>query len=114
MGNWRKYSTITKFVGTTFRPRTRSHDYIRHGTTSLVTAQNIAIAKVIGSLYRGHRAAEFNNFLIRYRGSGPTRPDPQALGWHRPPARISREVPLSRRSVTDLQSEMVSWGEGFA
>jgi len=46
-------------------PERRSHDYVRHGTTSLFAALDMASGKVIGSLHRRHRAAEFKKFLIR-------------------------------------------------
>jgi transposase len=46
-------------------PERRSHDYVRHGTTSLFAAFNIADGKVISSLHRRHRAAEFRKFLVR-------------------------------------------------
>src|SRR5690349_15192489 len=46
-------------------PGRRSHDYVRHGTTSLFAAFNIADGKVISSLHRRHRAAEFRKFLAR-------------------------------------------------
>jgi transposase len=46
-------------------PERRSHDYVRHGTTDLFAAFNIADGTVISSLYRHHRAAEFRKFLAR-------------------------------------------------
>jgi transposase len=46
-------------------PGRRSHDYVRHGTTSLFAAFNIADGRVISSLHRRHRAAEFKKFLAR-------------------------------------------------
>jgi len=46
-------------------PERRSHDYVRHGTTSLFAAFNIADGTVISSLHRRHRAAEFKKFLVR-------------------------------------------------
>ena len=46
-------------------PERRSHDYVRHGTTSLFAAFNIADGSVISSLHRRHRAAEFKKFLAR-------------------------------------------------
>jgi hypothetical protein len=46
-------------------PERRSHDYVRHGTTDLFAAFNIAGGKVIHSLWRHHRAAEFKKFLAR-------------------------------------------------
>jgi transposase len=44
-------------------PERRSHDYIRHGTTDLFAAFNIADGTVISSLNRRHRATEFRKFL---------------------------------------------------
>ncbi len=46
-------------------PERRSHDYVRHGTTSLFAALDMASGKVIGSLRQQHRAAEFKKFLIQ-------------------------------------------------
>ena len=43
----------------------RSHDYRRHGTTSLFAALDVATGKVIGQFHRRHRAVEFRKFLIR-------------------------------------------------
>jgi transposase len=45
-------------------PERRSHDYARHGITSLFAAFNIADGTVISELHRQHRAAEFKKFLI--------------------------------------------------
>ena len=44
-------------------PERRSHDYYRHGITSLFAAFNIADGTVISELHRQHRAAEFKKFL---------------------------------------------------
>ncbi len=44
-------------------PKRRSHDYVRHGTTSLFAALDAATGKVIGSLHARHRATEFKKFL---------------------------------------------------
>lgn len=41
----------------------RTHDYMRHGTTTLFAALDIATGKVIGALRRRHRAKEFQAFL---------------------------------------------------
>lgn len=41
----------------------RTHDYKRHGTTSLFAAFDVATGKVIGSLHRRHRSVEFRKFL---------------------------------------------------
>ena len=41
----------------------RSHDYVRHGTTSLFAALDVATGKVIGEVHRRHRAEDFKKFL---------------------------------------------------
>ncbi|MGH7311059.1 MAG: IS630 family transposase [Candidatus Rokuibacteriota bacterium] len=41
----------------------RTHDYVRHGTSTLFAALDIASGKVIGKLHRRHRAVEFRKFL---------------------------------------------------
>ena len=46
-------------------PERRSHDYVRHGTTDLFAAFNIADGTVISELHRHHRTAEFKTFLAR-------------------------------------------------
>jgi putative transposase len=43
----------------------RTHTYIRHGTTSLFAALDIATGAVIGKCYKRHRATEFLDFLKR-------------------------------------------------
>lgn len=46
-------------------PARRTHDYIRHGTTSLFAALDVATGKVIGQCHRRHRHQEFLKFLER-------------------------------------------------
>src|SRR6202011_4019439 len=41
----------------------RTHDYRRHGTTSLFAALDVASGKVIGECHRRHRSIEFRKFL---------------------------------------------------
>lgn len=41
----------------------RTHDYTRHGTTSLFAALDVKTGKVIGELHRRHRSTEFRKFL---------------------------------------------------
>ena len=45
------------------QPARRSHDYKRHGTTSLFAALDIATGAIIGKCYGRHRAREFREFL---------------------------------------------------
>src|SRR5215472_117897 len=44
-------------------PERRTHDYARHGITSLFAAFNIADGTVISQVHRRHRAIEFRKFL---------------------------------------------------
>ncbi len=41
----------------------QTHDYVRHGTTSLFAALEVATGKVIGKCQRRHRSREFLQFL---------------------------------------------------
>jgi transposase len=49
----------------------RSHDYKRHGTTSLFAALDIATGRVIGKCYGRHRATEFRKFLDEIEDAVP-------------------------------------------
>jgi transposase len=53
------------------QPERRSHDYTRHGTTSLFAALDIATGEVIGKCYPRHRSAEFRKFLDRVEEAVP-------------------------------------------
>ena len=44
-------------------PARQTHDYVRHGTTSLFAALDVATGEVIGECHRRHRAIEFKKFL---------------------------------------------------
>ena len=52
-------------------PEKRTHDYVRHGTTSLFAAFNTADGTVISSLHRRHRTVEFKKFLPRSTPRSP-------------------------------------------
>jgi transposase len=54
------------------QPARRSHDYKRHGTTSLFAALDIATGRVIGKCYGRHRAVEFRKFLDEIEAAVPT------------------------------------------
>ncbi len=45
------------------QPERRTHDYVRHGTTSLFAALNVATGQIIGQCHRQHRHQEFLKFL---------------------------------------------------
>lgn len=53
----------------------RSHDYVRHGTTSLFAALNTATGEVIGECHARHRSIEFRRFLDRIDAAVPANLD---------------------------------------
>src|SRR5438094_6887975 len=59
------------------RAGTLTHDYKRHGTTTLFAALNVLDGRVIGRCMQRHRHQEFIRFLQRRRGRG--------AGWQADP-----------------------------
>ena len=68
----------------------RTHDYVRHGTTSLFAALDVKSGKVIGECHRRHRAREFRKFLGTIDASVPARLDVHLIldnyGTHKTPS----------------------------
>lgn len=58
----------------------RSHDYKRHGTTSL-RALDIAAGRVIGKCYGRHRTAEFRKFLDEIEAAVPRAKSMSTSSW---------------------------------
>lgn len=71
-------------------PERRTHDYMRHGTTTLFAALDIATGEVIGRLHRRHRSQEFLKFLRTVDASVPADLDIHLImdnyGTHKTPA----------------------------
>jgi len=71
-------------------PERRSHDYARHGVTSLFAAFDIADGTVISQIHRRHRAAEFKKFLVAIDKAVPAQLDVHLvcdnLATHKTPA----------------------------
>ena len=71
-------------------PERRTHDYSRHGTTTLFAALNIATGKVIGEVHRRHRAKEFLAFLRTIDAATPAKLDVHLVmdnyGTHKTPS----------------------------
>jgi len=71
-------------------PEKRTHDYVRHGVTSLFAAFNIADGTVISSIHRRHRAIEFKKFLTKIDAEVPEHLDVHLVcdnyGTHKTPA----------------------------
>src|ERR1700739_4126028 len=49
----------------------RSHDYLRHGTTSLFAALDAKTGRVLGDMHRRHRSVEFRKFLDSIEAAVP-------------------------------------------
>jgi len=49
----------------------RTHDYDRHGTTTLFAALNVQTGNVLGKCYQRHRAIEFLDFLREIERTAP-------------------------------------------
>lgn len=56
-------------------PERQTHDYIRHGTTSLFAALEVATGKVTGQCHQKHRHQEFLKFLKHLDQCYPARED---------------------------------------
>ncbi len=71
-------------------PEKRTHDYLRHGTTSLFAAFNTADGTVISSVHRRHRTIEFKKFLAKIDAEVPEHLDVHLVcdnyGTHKTPA----------------------------
>ena len=67
----------------------RTHDYQRHGTTSLFAALDVASGKVIGQCHRRHRSIEFRKFLETVNAAVPQNLDVHLIldnyGTHKTP-----------------------------
>jgi len=67
----------------------RSHDYTRHGITSLFAALDAKTGKIIGEIHRRHRSTEFRKFLDTIDASVPESLDVHLIldnyGTHKSP-----------------------------
>ena len=70
-------------------PERRTHDYERHGTTTLFAALDIATGEVIGETHRRHRSGEFLQFLRTIEANVPPKLDVHLVmdnyGTHKTP-----------------------------
>lgn len=91
-----------------------THDYERHGTTSLFAALDVATGAVIGKCYRRHRQQEFVRFLEEIDA---TIPDEEGVtihlimdnyGTHKTP-RVKRWLQRHRRYRVHFTPTSASW-----
>jgi len=93
-------------------PERRTHDYVRHGVTSLFAALNTATGLVTTSLHRRHRAVEFRKFLVTIDKVVPAGLDVHLVidnaSTHKTPA-IQRWLLAHPRFQVHLTPTSASW-----
>ena len=100
-------------------PEKRTHDYLRHGTTSLFAAFNTADGSVISSLHRRHRSLEFKKFLIKIDTEVPDGLDIHVVcdnyGTHKSPAIVAwlEKHPRFKMHYTPTYSSWTNQVERF-
>jgi transposase len=91
-----------------------THDYTRHGTTSLFAALNVATGQVIGQCHRRHRQQEFTKFLDHLEATIPAIEGETIhivmdnYGTHKTP-RVKRWLARHPRFVVHFTPTSASW-----
>ena len=93
-------------------PERRTHDYRRHGTTSLFAALDVATGRVIGECHRRHRSQEFLRFLETIEARVPADLDVHLIldnyGTHKTP-RVRRWFARHARFHVHFTPTSASW-----
>lgn len=93
-------------------PARASHDYVRHGTSSLYAALDLATGQVIGSLHARHRSQEFLAFLRKIDAEVPADLDCHVVldnaSTHKTPA-VKRWLTKHPRFVLHFTPTSSSW-----
>ena len=93
-------------------PERATHDYKRHGTSSLYAALDVSTGEVIGSLHSRHRALEFKAFLKRIDAAVPADLDVHVIldnsSTHKTPA-IQKWLTAHPRFVLHFTPTSSSW-----
>ena len=93
-------------------PQRATHDYKRHGTSSLYAALDLATGKVIGALHQRHRAIEFHAFLQKIDREVPDHLDVHLVldnsSTHKTP-KIRRWLAAHPRFVLHFTPTSSSW-----
>ncbi len=93
-------------------PARATHDYVRHGTSSLYAALDLSTGKVIGSLHSRHRATEFLAFLKKIDTEVPAELDCHVVldnaSTHKTPA-VKRWLTNHPRFVLHFTPTSSSW-----
>ena len=94
------------------QPERRTHDYVRHGTTSLFAALDVATGRVIGEVHRRHRSQEFLQFLSTIDAQVPATLDIHLIldnyGTHKTP-RVRRWFARHPRFHVHFTPTSASW-----
>jgi transposase len=91
-----------------------THDYVRHGTTSLFAALNVATGEVLGQCHRRHRQQEFVKFLEHIDAAVPAAEGETIhivmdnYGTHKTP-RVKRWLVRHPRFVVHFTPTSASW-----
>lgn len=93
-------------------PERRTHDYVRHGTTSLFAALDVKTGQVIGECHARHRAVEFRKFLDSIDEAVPADVDVHIvldnLSTHKAPA-VKRWLAARPRYHLHFTPTSASW-----
>ncbi len=93
-------------------PARASHDYVRHGTSSLYAALDLATGQVIGALHSRHRAQEFLAFLKKIDAHVPADLDCHVVldnaSTHKTP-QVKRWLTAHPRFVLHFTPTSSSW-----
>ncbi len=93
-------------------PARATHDYVRHGTSSLYAALDLSTGQVIGSLHSRHRAQEFLAFLKKIDAAVPADLDCHVVldnaSTHKTPA-VKRWLTNHPRFVLHFTPTSSSW-----
>jgi transposase len=93
-------------------PARATHDYVRHGTSSLYAALDLTTGKVIGALHSRHRATEFLAFLKKIDAEVPADLDVHLVldnaSTHKTPA-VKRWLTNHPRFVLHFTPTSSSW-----
>jgi transposase len=93
-------------------PERQTHDYKRHGTSSLYAALDITTGTVIGALHQRHRAIEFKKFLATIDAEVPAHLDVHVIldnsSTHKTPA-IKKWLLAHPRFVLHFTPTSSSW-----
>jgi hypothetical protein len=99
-------------------PERRTHDYLRHGITTLFAALNVATGEITGSIHRRYRATELTKFLTELDRDVPAGLDVHLIcdnyATHKTP-RVRRWLDLHPRfhmHFTRTYSSWLKWQRG--